>query len=220
MQEGVLGNNAMVIRNLHRIEKLRKALTCLNLRKLKNLILSLHFLTSLGAGFQKLLSLESLEVLDISSCLIPDDSTFISFASARNLKSLNLSFCRTVTNDTIVSLTHCKNLKHLNLAGSSGYEATPEVFLQLKEMIWLESLVLSSNECITDSIGDILSSLTKLKHLDISNLNITDNLFPALKNLSSLECLDLEGCEDITLKGLELLIPLTKDKLKNIKTRK
>ncbi|CAN6247458.1 unnamed protein product [Urochloa humidicola] len=198
---------------------------------------ALHFLdcrwTELhGAAFEPA---ESLQVLDLSECLIHklpdsiDQLKQLRYLNAPRIRYHMVPECITKLSNLIYlsfhgscalmalpeSIGEMEGLVHLDLSGCVRIEKLPESFGDLKS---LEHVDFTDCNNVT-GVSECLARLTKLQYLKLSNCTNIGDLPRALGRLTELQYLNLSGSSYLSrnkLDGAEFLGSLTKLKYLNL----
>jgi Leucine-rich repeat (LRR) protein len=156
-----------------------------NLSRLRELDLSWNLLDSEEFP-AKLLSLPALQVLDLAYNFLGGSIPF-SIPSNNVLEFLSLR--DNELNGTVpINLPSLSRLSHLDLHGNMLEGSLP---LRMKSMDALTFLFLGDNDFYPGRLPDVLSELTNLKELSLSNTQLGSFLPNWLKLLSNLKLLDL-----------------------------
>ncbi|KAL5152661.1 F-box/LRR-repeat protein 14 [Glycine soja] len=180
--------------------------------------------TGIGSnGLHHLSGLSNLEKINLSFTFV-NDSGLSKLCGLSSLKSLNLD-ARQVTDTGLASLTSLTGLTELDLFGARitdfgtnylkcfknlrlleicGGELTDDGVKNIKELSYLKSLNLSQNCNLTDTTLELISGLTDLISLNVSNSGITNAGLQHLKTLKNLRSLSLESCK-VTANGIKKL---------------
>ncbi|RDX79075.1 F-box/LRR-repeat protein 14, partial [Mucuna pruriens] len=155
---------------------------------LKSLVLSD---TEIGnSGLRYISGLNKLEDLNLSFTTVTDNG-LKRLSGLTHLKSLNLD-ARQITDDGLANLTTFKNLQSLEICGGGLTDAGVK---NIREIVSLTQLNLSQNCNLTDKTLELISGMTALRSLNVSNSRITNEGLRYLKPLKSLRTLTLESCK-------------------------
>ncbi|WRX33072.1 Leucine-rich repeat - like 10 [Theobroma cacao] len=171
--------------------------------------------TEVGSnGLRHLSGLTRLETLNLSFTLVTD-SGLKRLSGLTALKSLNLD-ARQITDAGLSALTSLTGLMHLDLFGARisdigtnylrclrnlqsleicGGGLTDAGVKNIKDLASLTILNLSQNCSLTNKSLELISGLTALVSLNVSNSHITNDGLPYLKPLKNLRSLSLESCK-------------------------
>ncbi|OEL34805.1 Disease resistance protein RGA2 [Dichanthelium oligosanthes] len=141
--------------------------------------------------------LEDLKYLDLSACpgiaKLPN-----SFQKLKSLVHLDLSYCSVVDgiSEALFSLT---KLRYLNLSRKEEwiYRCVPQLPEVIGKLIELRYLNLSNCGGPVGSFVDVISTLSNLEHLDLSNNTAIYTIPDSFCSLSKLHTLDLTGCYNL-----------------------
>lgn len=136
-----------------------------------------------------------LQVLNVGGTNIDDDSMRI-ISTMESLDTLLLSGCENVHDDGIKSVSKLHRLRKLDI---SDLDISDEAVYALSDLTNLEELNIS--EC-KKLVGTCMSSLN-VKALNITGTNICDDALQFV--CANMEELNMEWCEKITDRGLQLL---------------
>ena len=173
--------------------------------------LSLHNSTVTDKGLKNILqNMADLRSLNLENCSnITDQGLWAALSDVSRLLSLNLSFCDQITNQGLKALQKVSDLQSLSLVRCN--QITDHGLQKaLRFLGRLQSLDLSDCRRIT---GLCFQGLTQnsscLQNLDLSRCeNLAREGFWALKEIKSLQKLNLSGCE-ITDEDLYMLRALS-----------
>jgi len=153
-------------------------------------------------AFQPLLaSLHSVRVLSLRACLGLTDASLSQLSRENSvLKTLSLSGCTSIAGPSLSSLaSHFSTIKALDL--SFTVAATENIIDLLSHLTGLKSLNLSNckNVCTDRPILDFLSRLLNLQELSLENSRITNDVVSKLAFYNrKLRSLNLTDCVRIT----------------------
>ena len=139
--------------------------------------------------------------LDLSQCGRITDKGLIHLTGLTQLRTLSLMGCRRITADGLAQLQSLKSLESLSLERiGPALKGLPH----LKELPNLRSLDVSDNNTFR---GEGLEELTQLTSLNAacSRGAFNDKSLERLAGLTKLEHLNLNGCDQITDRGLPQL---------------
>uniref|UniRef100_A0A1B0BI06 RRM domain-containing protein n=1 Tax=Glossina palpalis gambiensis TaxID=67801 RepID=A0A1B0BI06_9MUSC len=162
------------------------------------------------------IAMKALRILDVRRCDKLNTMAFRAIAyHCRSLETLKIS-CYKPRFECIARLPKLKNLELVVETVAMG----PELFIELvkHKSDQLESLTLKGEDCINSENVSLICKLKKLKILRCSESNALNNMWlRQLSELSTLEEVDVAGCERITNTGLvDLLRKCRKLKRLNI----
>ncbi|KAL0010776.1 hypothetical protein SO802_005884 [Lithocarpus litseifolius] len=167
-----------------------------------------------SSGLRHLSGLANLESLNLSFTVI-DDGGLRKLSGLSSLKSLNLDV-RQISDAGLAALTSLTGLNHLDLFGARITDAgtnhlrnfknlrsleicggglTDTGVKNIKNLSYLRLLNLSQNSNLTDKTLELISGLTELVSLNVSNSRITSVGLRHLKTLKNMKSLTLEGCK-------------------------
>ncbi|KAG6771359.1 hypothetical protein POTOM_022710 [Populus tomentosa] len=155
---------------------------------LENLNLSFTLVTD--GGLRKLSGLTSLRSLNLDARQITD-AGLTALTSLTGLTRLDLFGAR-ITDSGTNCLKYFKNLKSLEICGGGLTDAGVK---NIKDLVHLTVLNLSQNTNLTDKTLELISGLTELVSLNVSNSLITNEGLCYLKPLKNLRALSLESCK-------------------------
>lgn len=137
-----------------------------------------------------------------------EDKDFVSIGALANLESLDLS-------DTKAGGRALKAISKLDKLHSLSLRRCQGVHRQLVKLKGLSGILEKldlediGNASVSD-LNDILNcGFKSLRYLSFKSWNIGDDFFGFLKNVKTLEHLNIEGCKDLTSNGLKLLLGLS-----------
>lgn len=160
-------------------------------------------------------SYKTLTYCNLVSCMFINCQTFESLANAVNLQWLCVSNNQNLLDaHAIKIINNCTGLLHLDFSKCSKLtENTMDAIVD--NLALLETLDISHNSVMVVNFRNPahLKNLKKLTELDISYCSLSDcKLLTLIKNLQSLEVLNLEGCSNLTIESLNEIL-LYKDTL-------
>ncbi|XWS27100.1 hypothetical protein CRYUN_Cryun26dG0087400 [Craigia yunnanensis] len=120
------------------------------------------------------------------------DSGLKKLSGLTALKSLNLD-ARQFTDAGLSALTSFKNLHSLEICGGGLTDAGLK---NIKDLASLTLLNLSQNCNLTNKSLELISGLTAVVSLNVSNSHISNDGLPFLKLLKNLRSLSLESCKE------------------------
>ncbi|XP_028061435.1 receptor-like protein 13 [Camellia sinensis] len=157
-------------------------------------------------GFERLLNLRKLEILDLGSNDFDDNNILHSLGAHTSIKTLIISDNALGGYFPAHELVALRNLETLDISTNGYHGCLPmQGFEKLSALRKLETLNLEWND-FDDSILPSLSALRSLKMLNLRANNI-GGLFPPqeLAYLGNLERLDLSFIQFNDIQGLEVL---------------
>ncbi|KAF9679729.1 hypothetical protein SADUNF_Sadunf06G0044700 [Salix dunnii] len=160
----------------------------LGLSHLENLNLSFTSVTD--SGLRKLSGLTSLRSLNLDARQITDSGLAV-LTSLTGLTRLDI-FGAHITDSGTNCLKYFKNLKELEICGGWLTDAGVK---NIKDLVHLTYLNLSQNTNLTDKTLELISGLTGLVILNVSNSLITNEGLRHLKPLKNLRELHLDFCK-------------------------
>ena len=166
--------------------------------------------TMTSVGLSTLGSLTNLKGLDISNCenVTPVIHAINSFANCdqSSLKNLDISWCD-IEDDAIASIVRIANLEKLGIAGN--HRLTPANVGKLSSLKKLKNLDISQSKSITT---DVLQRFTELslEHLYICECGMNDDCLASICKMTSLQSLDISKNAQLTYTGLNCLSNLAK----------
>ncbi|MGE0760536.1 MAG: hypothetical protein AB7O38_26220 [Pirellulaceae bacterium] len=157
-------------------------------------IAALHFVEDLNlraagsgvttAGLQQLKAMPQLKRLNLMFCRQFRSASLQPLADLKSLEAINLSHIET-RDENLVHLKGLTKLRELDLTWSETKSLD-----SLKDLTNLEVLVLHQVKTIDDEDARILTSMTKLRRLDLAETQITAATLPLLAEMKDLEFLD------------------------------
>jgi hypothetical protein len=127
----------------------------------------------------------------------------------QTLENLRWCFCDKVSTKTLLDLMQFKKLKQLDLHCCSNIDDEALVAIASKSSTFLENLSylnLNGTNISDKGVKAIAPHLKLCKDLSLCDTSITNNSFLELAKLKSLDWLDLRGCKNISLSGIQLLL--------------
>ncbi|KAL5150319.1 F-box/LRR-repeat protein 14 [Glycine soja] len=167
------------------------------LKKLEDLNVS--FTTVTDNGLKRLSGLTQLKSLNLDARQITD-AGLANLTSLSGLITLDLFGARISDNGTTF-LRSFKNLQSLEICGGGLTDAGVK---NIREIVSLTQLNLSQNCNLTDKTLELISGMTALRSLNVSNSRITNEGLRHLKPLKNLRTLTLESCK-VTASGIKKL---------------
>ncbi|XP_062078218.1 uncharacterized protein LOC133782829 isoform X4 [Humulus lupulus] len=180
--------------------------------------------TEVGSnGLRYLSGLTNLENLNLSFTLVTDGG-LKKLSKLTSLKSLNLD-ARQITDEGLENLTNLTELTHLDLFGAHitdsgmnylrcfkklqsleicGGGITDAGVKNIQDLVYLRRLNLSQNCNLTNKTLELISGLTTLLSLNMSNSCVTNAGLQYLKPLKNLRSLTLESCK-VTASEIKIL---------------
>uniref|UniRef100_A0A3Q7FUZ9 F-box domain-containing protein n=1 Tax=Solanum lycopersicum TaxID=4081 RepID=A0A3Q7FUZ9_SOLLC len=193
-----VGNNGIRhLSGLRNLESLNLSFTVVTDSGLKKLC-GLSSLRSLNldarqitdTGLAALTSLTGLTHLDLFGAKITDSGTsylrYLNFITSNHLNS-DYDF-----SGQLNLLIDFKNLRSLEICGGGLTDAGVK---NIKDLTSLTLLNLSQNSHLTDKSLEVISGLTQLVSLNVSNSRVTNMGLQHLKQLKNLKSLTLESCK-------------------------
>ncbi|KAI5679630.1 hypothetical protein M9H77_00857 [Catharanthus roseus] len=181
--------------------------------------------TEVGSnGLQHLCGLTNLEDLNLSFTLVTDNG-LKNLSGLASLKSLSLDAPQ-ITDYGLLSLIGLAGVTHLDLFGAHITDSGTNFLLYFKNLVSLDIcgggltdigmknikdlsslmiLNLSQNPSLTNKALELISGLTRLVSLNVSNSRITNEGLQYLKSLKNLRSLSLEYCkvDSVEIKKLQ-----------------
>ncbi|XP_047498108.1 F-box protein At3g58530-like isoform X3 [Penaeus chinensis] len=134
------------------------------------------------------------------------NSTEYGLGNLQGLRELNLCGCIKVTDITLTHALHLQELQYLNLSHCQavGEEGLINIANQCPS---LEVLMLVDCGQTTDQVILVLSHhLKRIKTLDLQRcFKLTDDALDSLSNCTTLQYLDVSGCEKMSLEQVRLV---------------
>ncbi|KAK6942200.1 Leucine-rich repeat [Dillenia turbinata] len=152
--------------------------------------INLSFTSVTDSGLKRLSRLTSLKSLNLDARQI-SDSGLSYITGLTGLTHLDLFGAR-ITDLGTISLQYFKNLRSLEICGGG---LTDTGVNNIKGLISLRLLNLSQNLSLSDNSLKLISGLTALVSLNVSNSSITSEGLQFLKPLKNLRSLLLESCK-------------------------
>lgn len=154
-------------------------------------------------------STKTLTFCNLVSCMFISAQTFKTVAQVRSLQWLCISNNQNLLDTHAIEIiTNCTGLLHLNFSKCSKLtEATTDAIVD--NLKYLESLDVSYNTPMVANFRNpsYLRNLSKLTDLDISFCGFSDaKLVSIVKNLSSLQHLNIEACSLLTIDSLSEIL--------------
>ncbi len=185
---------------------------------LKQLDLSKNLLTIVnGRIFQGLNKLQSLYLTDNQISNLDENS----FKFLISLKQLYLGFNLVRLDELNEEFKYLTNLEKLKLnsnkknSNNLSFEINENLFKSLKNLMELD--LESYDFCDLHLNHNIFKPLNCLKILNLRENKLSESIFERIHSLISLEKLDLKGNQINVLNGINLIIPLQKSILINLK---
>lgn len=125
-----------------------------------------------------------------------------------SIKRLNLRKCPSISAKSLEALSKWKELECLDLQNNV---VSPQYMKALKRVANLKALILSESRFQAGTIN-VLKELPRLEALQIAYTKITDQDLNAIADVKGLKALDINGCPNLTSRGVLRL----KQRLPNI----
>nr|CAN74892.1 hypothetical protein VITISV_002002 [Vitis vinifera] len=171
-----------------------------NMEGLANLeSINLSFTAVTDSGLRKSSALSSLKSLNLDAHQITD-AGLAALTSLTGLTHLDLFGAR-ITDSGTSYLRNFKNLQSLEICGGGLTDAGVK---NIKDLTCLTVLNLSQNCNLTDKSLELISGLTALVSLSVSNSRITNAGLQHLKQLKNLKSLTLDSCK-VTVNDIKKL---------------
>lgn len=164
-------------------------------------------------------STKTLTFCNLVSCMFITSLTFKTLSQVRSLQWLCISNNQNLLDVHAVEIiTNCTGLLHINFSKCSKLtELTTDSIVD--NLRYLESLDISCNTPMISNFRNpsYLKNLSRLTDLDLSYCSFSDaKLVTVVKNLPSLQHLNLEGCGQLTIDSLSEILLNKETNLKKI----